>query len=251
MRILDHVYLVGSGAIGLSDPGDCHVYLLDGDNELALIDAGCGADTGRILANVAREGFDPANIRYILLTHAHRDHAGGCNSLKGSLSRAGSPLVVASEPEARLLAEGTSEELGLDRLGLGDRPRHEVFPPCSADLVVPDEHVLSIGNLEIRAIQVPGHNPGCLCYFLTVDDRRTLFSGDVVFHGGVISVGNWPGCDLQAYQQGLKKLEALAVDALLAGHLLWTVSGGQEHIDRAIRAFKGLWPPPAIHQLYA
>jgi glyoxylase-like metal-dependent hydrolase (beta-lactamase superfamily II) len=114
---------------------------------------------------------------------------------------------------------------------------------------VSEGQVLSVGNLAIAAIQVPGHNPGCLCYLLTVDGRRVLFSGDVVYHGGLVSIGNWPGCDLQAYQRGLRKLAGLAVDALLPGHLLWTVSGGQAHIDKAIRAFAGLWPPPGIHLL--
>jgi glyoxylase-like metal-dependent hydrolase (beta-lactamase superfamily II) len=252
MRLLEHVYLVGSGAIGLSDSGDCHVYLLDGGSELALVDAGCGADTPRILENVVREGFEPARIRYLLLTHAHRDHAGGSSHLKAILAReAGAELrVVASEAEARLLAEGNAEELGLDRLGLGDQPRERVFPPCRADLVIPDGAIFSVGDLAVQAIQVPGHNPGCLCYLVNVDGRRVLFSGDVVFYGGIISIGNWPGSDLQAYQRSLRKLGGLQVDALFAGHLLWTLRGGQGHIDKAIQAFAGLWPPPAIHQFY-
>ncbi|MCS7222154.1 MAG: MBL fold metallo-hydrolase [Anaerolineae bacterium] len=250
MKLLEHIYLVGSGGVGISDPGDCHVYLLDGGSELALVDAGCGVDTERILRNVAREGFDPARIRHLLLTHAHRDHAGGSSYLKALLARKGGfgLRLVASEPEARLLAEGSVEELGLDRLGLGDRPREETFPPCQVDLVVSDGDLLAIGDLQVQAIQVPGHNPGCLCYLMNVDGRRVLFAGDVVSYGGVISLGNWPGCDLQAYQKGLRKLADLKVDALLPGHLLWTLSGGQAHIDKAIQAFAGLWPPPAIHQ---
>jgi glyoxylase-like metal-dependent hydrolase (beta-lactamase superfamily II) len=249
MKLLSRVYLVGSGAVGLSDPGDCHVYLLDGGHELALVDAGCGQDTGRLLENVAQVGFDPADIRYVLLTHAHRDHAGGVAELARLLEDAAGrpPLVVASEAEAHLLAEGSPQALGLDLLGLADRPRDLVFPAYRPDLIVADGQHLDVGDLRLTAILVPGHNPGCLCYLVTIAGQRVLFSGDVVYHGGVISLGNWPGCDLQAYRKALPKLAGLGVDALLPGHLLWTVRGGQAHIDRALRAFQGLWPPPNIH----
>lgn len=249
MKLLPRVHLIGSGAVGLSDPGDCHVYLLDGGHELALIDAGCGQNPERLLENVVQEGFDPAAIRYILLTHAHRDHAGGTAALARLLEVAAGhpPSVAASEAEALLLAEGSSQALGLDLLGLAQQPREVVFPPYRPDLILADGQHVDVGDLRLTAILVPGHNPGCLCYLVTIGGQRVLFSGDVVYHGGVISLGNWPGCDLQAYRQGLAKLGGLGVDALLPGHLLWTVRGGQAHIDRALRAFAGLWPPPNIH----
>ncbi len=170
--------------------------------------------------------------------------------MKALLAAGRGTQFVASEAEARLLAEGTAEELGLDLLGYGGRLRHEVYPPCRVDRVVPDGAVISVGRLQVRAILVPGHNPGCLCYLVEVDGRRALFPGDTISFGGVISVGNWPGCDLQAYRAHLQKLAGLGVDALLPGHLLWTIGGGQEHIDKAIRAFAGLWPPPNINLLY-
>ncbi len=247
MKILDHVYLVGSGATGISDPGDCHVYLLDGGSELALVDAGCGINSVRILENIDRHGFDPSAVHALLITHAHRDHAGGCRSLKTALSGGNGLRLMASHAEGSLLAEGTLEELGLNRLGLGDRPRQETFPPVQIDQFLQDGQTLSIGNLKIKTIEVPGHNPGCMCYLVEVDGRRALFSGDVIYPGGVIGLGNWPGSDLHAYERGLQKLAGLKIDALFPGHLLWTIHGGQEHIDKALHAFQGLWPPPNIN----
>lgn len=245
MKILDHIHLVGSGSAGLSNPGDCHVYLIDAGAELALVDAGCGVETQRILDNVAADGLDPARIRTLLLTHAHRDHAGGCRALKQLL---GPELrIVASAAEARLLAEGRIEELGLDLLGLGHLPREESFPPCRPEVIAGDGETFKVGSLAVTALEVPGHNPGCLCFFLTMDERRILFSGDVIHPGGVIGLGNWPGNDLQTYRRSLKKLAGLKVDALFSGHLLWTAAGGQSHIDRANTAFEGLWPPTNIN----
>jgi hydroxyacylglutathione hydrolase len=53
MRLTPEVHLVGSGdsGFGLTDPFDCHVYLLDGGSEAALVDAGIGTGVDEILAN--------------------------------------------------------------------------------------------------------------------------------------------------------------------------------------------------------
>ena len=74
--------MVGGGvtnAFGLSDDPDCHVYLIDGGDELALIDCGMayGDSLERILGNVRAEGLDPARITKVIVTHYHMDHAGG------------------------------------------------------------------------------------------------------------------------------------------------------------------------------
>ena len=60
MQLTDIVHLVGSGQSGfsLTDPLDCHVYLLDGGSELALIDTGVGRDTPAIAAQIEAAGFD-------------------------------------------------------------------------------------------------------------------------------------------------------------------------------------------------
>ncbi len=248
MKLYEKIYLVGSGQLGLSDPGDCHVYLIDGGKELALVDAGVGVNQERILANIQNDGFAPEGIRYILLTHAHYDHAGGCASLKAALTADGSLVqTIASRPEANLLHSSTAEELGLDRTGFAGMSREQVFPPLDVDQVMEDGQSLMVGDLLVTAILVPGHNPGCLCYLVELDGWRALFAGDVVYTGGVISLGNWPGSDSKAYQAGLKKLAGLKIDALFSGHLLWTLQGGQAHIDRANQAFAGLWPPPNIN----
>ncbi len=98
MQLSEDVYLVGSGALGfdLTDPFDCHVYLIDGGDELALVDTGAGLGHDAILANIAAHGFDPGRLRAVLLTHAHADHAGGAARLylELGLSVAASPLAA-------------------------------------------------------------------------------------------------------------------------------------------------------------
>src|SRR4051812_50191360 len=73
VRITDEVYVVGGGvsnAFGLSDDPDCHVYLVDGGDEMALIDCGmAGGDSlGGILSDVRGGGTDSARITQIIRT---------------------------------------------------------------------------------------------------------------------------------------------------------------------------------------
>ena len=105
------------------------------------------------------------------------------------------------------------------------------------------------GKLSFTCIVVPGHNPGCVCYYARIDGRNVLFSGDVLSLGGYISIGNWPGSSSDTYRKALPKLADLEVDALFPSHHMWTLREGQRHIDAAIEAFDGLWPPPTTNQI--
>ena len=241
MQIAKGVYLVGSGDIGLSN-GDCHVYLLDGGDELALIDAGVGARPETILENIRADGHDPGRIAWLLLTHAHADHAGGCLALKAVTSA----QIVATAEEGRLLAEGTDEELGLDAARRsGIYPDDYVYAHVDPDQTVSHGDVLYVGESAVRVIVVGGHSWACACYLVEAGETRVLFSSDVVFHGGTIGLGNWSGSSLEAYRRDIGRLTGLGVEALFPGHYLWTVRGGQAYLDTAVSNLREAWVPPA------
>jgi len=242
MKITRDVYMVGSGQIGLSDPYDCHVYLVDCRDKLALIDAGAGLNSGLIMDNIRGEGFDKEEIACILLTHCHADHAGGCSNIKMLTSCE----VICTEVEGKLLTKGSDDELGLDiarRSGL--YPQDYKFVHAEPDRIVIDGEKVGLGKYDVRVIEVPGHSEGSTCYLLDRDGYRILFSSDIVFYGGTIGLGNWPGSSLDNYRRHIGKLANLSIDALLPGHFLWTLKGGQEHLDRAVENLKSAWVPPA------
>ncbi|MBK8029313.1 MAG: MBL fold metallo-hydrolase [Chloroflexi bacterium] len=93
MKLTPHVYVVGGGRFGFGISGalDCHVYLLDGGSELALVDPGLGLgrDFDTILDNIRADGLDPRRIRKLILTHYHCDHVGAAASKqpRGWMSR--------------------------------------------------------------------------------------------------------------------------------------------------------------------
>jgi len=242
MKIVKDVYMVGSGQIRLSNPYDCHIYLIDGGDELALIDAGVGIETETILANIREEGLDEEKVKYILLTHCHADHAGGCINLKKRLNC----KIVCSEAEGRLLENGTDIEIGLEvakRTGI--YPKDYKFQHCKPDIIIKDWETIKVGRYNVKAIIVPGHSPSSTCYLLDIDGYRILFSSDIVFLGGTIGLGNWPGSSLERYRESIGKLSNLSIDALLPGHFLWTLRDGQASLDRAVENLSLAWVPPA------
>jgi len=102
-----------------------------------------------------------------------------------------------------------------------------------------------VGRYTVRAIEAPGHSEGSICYLVSGPGPRMLFSGDVVFHGGTIGLGNWAGSSLEDYRACIGRVSGLEVEALFPGHYLWTLHGGQAHLDQAVRNMAEAWVPPA------
>ncbi|MCC6862721.1 MAG: MBL fold metallo-hydrolase [Bryobacterales bacterium] len=245
MRLTRHVYLAGSGLHGfsLSNDYDCHVYVIDGGSELALIDAGAGLDIDAILANIRFDGLDPARLRYLLLTHAHADHAGGA---RGWYDRFG--VEVAASPEAgRYLRDGDEERISLAVAKQGGfYPASYVFRACPVPHILKENDMFSVGELRLRAIETPGHCSGMLSFLLEEDGRSVLFSGDTVFHDGKWLVSNLWDCDIRQYVRSIEKLAAIPADVLLPGHLSVALKDGARHVRKAWDTLQRLSVPPSI-----
>jgi len=244
MQLTPHIALIGSGAIGVSNPYDCHVYLIESDGELALIDAGAGLDPARLLDNLCAQGQAPRAVRYLLLTHSHADHAGGAAAFR----EATGCRIVGSGPELALLADGSDEQLGLIAAKKnGTYPLDYVYPHCEGEITVTTGDELALGRCRISAIVVPGHSIATTSFLAVWPDYRALFAGDVVFPGGFISLIKVPGSDLAAYRAALPRLAGLDVDGLFPGHQLFVISDAQRHIDLALeRMERSVIPNNAI-----
>jgi hydroxyacylglutathione hydrolase len=246
MRLTDRVHLVGSGSLGLdvSDPFDCHVYLLDGVDELALVDVGAGMGAEMILENVERAGLDPSRIRHLLLTHAHGDHAGGAARMRSLLDR---PAVYLSRDVAAFLREGDERGVSLDvAKQVGIYPPDYRLEPCEVDVELAEGDSIPVGDLVLRVMDTPGHCDGHVSFLLEHDDRRHLFAGDVVFFGGRILLQNIYDCRLDAQIRSLRKLRDLSLDALLPGHLAPSLRDGQRHVERANAVLDRLLIPEQV-----
>lgn len=246
MRLTPEICLVGSGGMGfdLTDPLDCHIYLIDGGSEAALVDAGCGLGVDQILANAQADGIALQKIRYLLLTHAHGDHAGGAARVKARLPHI---EVVSSRQAAQWVREGDEAAVSLD-MGkkAGFYPQDYRFEPCEVAREVGEGDVVRVGGVELRVLETPGHCDGHVSFLGRVGARTVLVGGDLVFFGGQVSLQNIWDCRIPDYAQSMAKLKGAGVDVLLPGHLSISLANGQRHIDDANRLFERVFVPKAI-----
>jgi glyoxylase-like metal-dependent hydrolase (beta-lactamase superfamily II) len=115
-----------------------------GTGEALIIDA---ANEHDLLLEVSRA----TGVRRVLTTHGHWDHIQAVTALRD----AGIEVGVA----------------GADA---------EMLP--SYDFTIPDDDVLTVGDLRLHSIHTPGHTPGSTCFLL--EGHPVLFSGDTLFPGG-------------------------------------------------------------------
>jgi glyoxylase-like metal-dependent hydrolase (beta-lactamase superfamily II) len=184
----------GIHSLGQQEGGRVHAFLLDGGNGLTLIDTLFDDDGHRVFEAVSAIGKTPADIKHIILTHAHKSHLGGLAALK----KASSATICAHDWEVDIIAgrrEATRVSLvprrplsvyGLQvglALGLG---RHKA---CEVD------HRLKAGDRvgPLEVMETPGHTPGCLSFWWP--ERRALFAGDVIATWPELAAG-WPGLSL-------------------------------------------------------
>jgi glyoxylase-like metal-dependent hydrolase (beta-lactamase superfamily II) len=129
------------------------------------------------------------NIRFIVVTHTHKDHS----PLAQKLAKLSAATLIGMPPPA-------------------DGRQDESFVPQQ---VPKDGEVLKLGEEELIAIHTPGHASNCVCYLLARE--RLLFTGDHVLEG-VSPVILPPDGDMSAYFASLDKLNAYQFERIAPGH---------------------------------
>ncbi len=142
--------------------------------------------TEAVVVDPGFEGFTPDyGVAAILVTHCHWDHLGGI----AELAEASGAPVYMPEREAPVLENPQAFYPGQD------------IRPYSPDVRVQDEDTIEVAGLAFEVVDVPGHSPGHVAYAT----EGALFSGDVLFAGGVgrtdlpvRRLGHAPGVDSEA-----------------------------------------------------
>jgi hydroxyacylglutathione hydrolase len=243
VKVAEGVHVVASGRHGfsLTDDYDCHVYLIDGGDEYALIDAGGGRDPDGLIAQVEADGLDPRRIRKLLLTHGHGDHAAGAAALRQRLGLE----VLASPTVARYVREGDERAISLDAARVaGAYPADFAFPACPVDGELAEGDSVRVGGLTLEVLDTPGHASGHVTYLLRRGGTVSAFCGDALFWGGKILLQNTWDCSLQESIRSVEKLAALSLDGLYPGHVSFVLKDARRHVDQAMRSIAGLLPPP-------
>lgn len=146
-RIADNTWYIGTATLS--------ALLVKTPAGAILVDGGMPQAADMLLKNLQAAGVQPRDVRMIVHSHAHADHAGPL----AALQRATGATLVSNAESAWLLARG-----GSDDLHFGD---DLVFPPAQADRIVHDGEAVTLGGVALTVHFIPGHTPGSMAWTWT------------------------------------------------------------------------------------
>lgn len=196
-HIIGNIYYVGAS--------DVTSYLIVTPAGDILLDGGFAETAPQIEANVRTLGFKLADVKYLLNSHAHLDHAGGIAELR-NLTHA---QFVAMDGDVPALKSGKS------------------FPTASPDRIIHDGDTVNLGGVTMTAHLTAGHTRGCTTWTMTTDDGGKSYR--VVFVGSASvlptyrlidrpnSPATYPGIEAD-YERTFRVLKSLPCDVFLAAH---------------------------------
>jgi len=198
-RIAGNLYYVGAN--------DIASYLVATPEGHILLDGGFVETVPLIRESVKKLGFKIEDVKILLNTHAHYDHAGGLAELK-KLTGA---KLHASEADAPALARG-----GKDDPLFGDQ---YLFPSVKADRLVKDGDTVTLGGSTLTARLTPGHTAGCTTWTMKVDGLNAVVvcSTSVLPMMKLGAEPSYPGI-AEDYARTFRTLRALPCDLFLAAH---------------------------------
>ncbi|MDX1533997.1 MAG: MBL fold metallo-hydrolase [Thermoplasmata archaeon] len=206
------------------DPSfDVNVYLILGQEEALLVDAGTGRQSELVAAGIEAH-LQEKPLRQLVLTHRHFDHVGGTQDLVARYAL--TPRVSAADAPA--LTAGDARSTGADLFG-------DVLGPLEVEVLAEGDHI-ELGKESLEVLATPGHTTGSICL---LGDDMSLFTGDTVFpYGGV---GRWDLAtgNFDQLLTSLRRLVALPAQDLYPGHGAPVQGDASEHLRWALATLEG------------
>jgi metallo-beta-lactamase class B len=201
-RIIGNIYYVGASEVSS--------FLITTPNGHILLDSGFAETVPLIADGIKQLGFKIEDVKVLINSHAHYDHAAGLAQLK----RLTGAQLMLSEPDAATVANG-----GKGDFQWGDMLTYE---PVGADRLLQDKDRVELGGVTMIARLTPGHTKGCTTWLMKVTE-------DGITHG-VVFVGSTtaPGYTLvnnpkypniaSDYEYTFRLLRSLPCDVFLGPH---------------------------------
>lgn len=199
-RLAENVRRITAPNPGVMTGPGTNTYLLGSSDEFALIDPG-PADESHIQALLEETR---GRIRWILVTHTHKDHS----------------------PAAELLRLKTGAQL----LGLPTPQDDRYDQSFRPDRIPAHGERINVAGCGLRVIHTPGHASNHVCYLL--EDEKMLFTGDHIMQGSTVVISP-PQGNMAAYFASLRLLQREDIAYLAPGHG-FLMDKPQEMIERLV-----------------
>jgi metallo-beta-lactamase class B len=226
-RIAGNLYYVGSKGLA--------TYLITTSQGHILINSALEANVPLIRASVEKLGFKFADVKILLISHAHWDHNAGSAAVKAAT---GATYMV-MDGDASVVESG-----GRTDFQYGNDPTSR-YPPTKVDRVLHDGDEVKLGAAVLVAHLTPGHTKGCTTWTMKVEEAGTTY--DVVIVGspnvnpGYQLVRNAAYPQIAAdYERTFRVLKGLPCDIFLGAH------GNYFDLETKYARFKDGLPGPFI-----
>jgi len=215
-RIFDNLSYIGNQFVG--------VFVLETSDGLILFDSGTSLDEAEnhIAPGLAKLGFDPKAIKYIVVTHGHWDHFGGALWFQEHYKTPVGLSAIDWDMIARLPK---------------DSPEIAGHPLPHRDQIITDGQVLQVGDTKVTLYITPGHTPGTVSAIVPVKNKGEphviSLLGSTAFPGTIEPTDRTSG--LEIYRASINRFNRLSqeagADGILNTHLF--SFGGLERLDAA------------------
>lgn len=201
-RVVGNIHYVGTQ--GLAS------WLITSPRGHILIDTGLAEANPQIKANIEKLGFKVGDVKQLLNTHAHLDHAAGLAELKRDT---GAPLAASAADKPILEGgyyPGQESEKSLD------------FPPVKVDRVIGEGDKITVGDVTLTAVMTPGHSPGCTSWMIPVRENGQDLTA-FLFCSGTVALNKLVGKPthptiIEDYRRTFARARDIKPDVFLAPH---------------------------------
>jgi metallo-beta-lactamase class B len=196
-RITGNIYYVGTA--GLSS------FLIRTPEGSILVDGGLPESAFRIEKSIEDLGFSIHDVKILVNSHAHFDHAGGL----GQLQKDSGARMIASAGDRAALEKGRQiyEDSGVTP-----------FPAVKVDRVIGDRETVQLGGVTLMAHLTPGHTEGCTTWTMPAGGHNVVFYCSTSVVDKLVGNRHYPGI-VADYEKTFATLHTLSADVFLAPHV--------------------------------
>ncbi len=221
-RVFGNIYFVGTRAAS--------THIIDTGAGLIMIDPGMPESLSLLIENMNSLGFSERDVKIILLSHGHYDHAGAVKEIKALCSA----TVCVGRGDEKMVT-------GEEDTALSPDPEYREKYSFVPDKLIDDGDMVSLGNTEITCLSTPGHSDGTLSFFFRVNSGDKEYVAGMFGGAGTntLTASHISDSTLlfekrKDFLESIERLSEIPVDIFLGNHI-----GNNNTEQKLLRVKKG------------